>query len=147
MTIMRVGNCPAVEPKPWTIGDTMLLDDGHDWTVQAVTTNFAALTRPVSDRDRTEAAEEYEHPEADCDYTGGRDDEYCDHVSHYSDPPDLGDGPYYTVVDWRNGVRGPCNLIGQSWGDGTYSPAECAAMLAEFEAGELEVSHRNRVAL
>jgi hypothetical protein len=51
----------------------------------------------------------------------------------------------YTVLDWRNGVRGPCNLIGQSWGDGSYSEAECAEMLAEFEAGDLEVSQRNWV--
>ncbi len=51
----------------------------------------------------------------------------------------------YTVLDWRNGVRGPCGLIGQGWGDGSYSEVECAAMLAEFEAGELEVSQRNWV--
>jgi hypothetical protein len=49
----------------------------------------------------------------------------------------------YTVLDWRNGVRGPCNLIGQGWGDGSYSEAECTAMLKEFEAGQLEVSQRN----
>lgn len=53
--------------------------------------------------------------------------------------------PLYTVLDWRNGVRGPCNLVGQGWGDGTYTQAECSALLAEFEAGDLEVSHRNRV--
>lgn len=52
---------------------------------------------------------------------------------------------FYTVLDWRNGYRGPCNLIGQSWGDGSYSEAECAAMLAEFEAGDLEISNRNWV--
>jgi hypothetical protein len=51
----------------------------------------------------------------------------------------------YTVLDWRNGVRGPCNLIGQGWGDGSYSETECAEMLAKFEADELEVSHRNWV--
>lgn len=74
----------------------------------------------------------------------------------------------YTILDWRNGVRGPCNLIGQGYGDGTYSEAQCAEMLARFEyddageparlaalaAGEttwspedwsLSVSHRNRV--
>lgn len=51
----------------------------------------------------------------------------------------------YTVLDWRNGVRGPCDLVGQGWGDGTYTETECAAMLAEFEAGDLEISHRNRV--
>jgi len=43
------------------------------------------------------------------------------------------------------GVRGPCNLIGQGWGDGSYTEAECAQMLAEFEAGKLEVSQRNWV--
>jgi hypothetical protein len=59
----------------------------------------------------------------------------------------------YTVLDWRNGVRGPCHLIGQGYGDGSYSEQECAAMLAQFE-GEypdlgftLEVSHRNNVDL
>lgn len=39
----------------------------------------------------------------------------------------------YTVLDWRNGVRGPCDLIGQGWGDGTYSAKECAEMLVDFE--------------
>lgn len=60
----------------------------------------------------------------------------------------------YTVLDWRNGVRGPCNLIGQGYGDGSYSEQECAQMLKEFEGLEedgrtfqLEVSHRNRVPL
>jgi hypothetical protein len=51
----------------------------------------------------------------------------------------------YTVLDWRNGVRGPCDLIGQSWGDGSYSEEQCAAMLAEFEAGKVAVSQRNWV--
>lgn len=74
----------------------------------------------------------------------------------------------YTVLDWRSGVRGPCNLVGQGWGDGSYSEAECQELLAGFEAFgtvahalaeappgklvtydvvELEVSHRNRVPL
>ncbi|MCW2632069.1 MAG: hypothetical protein JWR88_1031 [Pseudonocardia sp.] len=53
----------------------------------------------------------------------------------------------YTVLDWRNSVRGPCDLIGQGYGDGSYSEQECVAMLAEFESGELEVSYRNRVPL
>ena len=51
----------------------------------------------------------------------------------------------YTVLDWRNGVRGPCDRIGQGWGDGSYTEAECAEMLTEFEAGDLEVSQRNWV--
>lgn len=40
---------------------------------------------------------------------------------------------FYTVLDWRSGVRGPCNLIGQGFGDGTYSEEECAHMLTGFE--------------
>lgn len=74
----------------------------------------------------------------------------------------------YSVIDWRNGVRGPCNMVGQGYGDGTYTVEECTAMLKQFEfdpqtdparvaalaAGRtswvptewhLEVSHRNRV--
>lgn len=39
----------------------------------------------------------------------------------------------YTVLDWRNGVRGPCNLIGQGFGDGKYTEEECAEMLTGFE--------------
>lgn len=42
-------------------------------------------------------------------------------------------GPSYTVLDWRNGVRGPCDLIGQGYGDGTYSYEQCAEMLKDFE--------------
>lgn len=64
----------------------------------------------------------------------------------------------YTVLDPRNDRRGPCNLIGQAWGDGSYSIAQCAEMLAEFERVDyvcptrgpiyaLEVSHRNNVPL
>lgn len=62
----------------------------------------------------------------------------------------------YTVLDWRNGVRGPCDLIGQGWGDGTYTEEQCAEMLALFEATDepfdpdrertvLHVSQRNWV--
>lgn len=55
---------------------------------------------------------------------------------------------FYTVVDWRNGIRGACNLIGQAWGDGSYTETECAEMLDAFENermpfGCLEISHRN----
>lgn len=39
----------------------------------------------------------------------------------------------YTVLDWRNGVRGPCDLVGHGYGDGTYSEEECAEMLLSFE--------------
>jgi hypothetical protein len=44
----------------------------------------------------------------------------------------------YTVVDWRNGVRGACDLIGQGWGNGTYTETECAKMLASFEMTDEE---------
>ena len=49
----------------------------------------------------------------------------------------------YTVLDWRNGVRGPCNLIGWGFGDGSYSAEDCADMVYQFQTGELEVTHRN----
>ncbi|WIB65924.1 hypothetical protein [Curtobacterium sp. MCBD17_040] len=39
----------------------------------------------------------------------------------------------YTVIDWEQGVRGPCNLIGQGWGDGQFTRADCERMLVEFE--------------
>lgn len=78
------------------------------------------------------------------------------------------DGVFYTVIDWNKGIRGPCDLVGQGWGDGTYTQDECAQMLQEFEHGlempgifearraagdpgpwpyeaTLEISHRNRV--
>lgn len=113
---------------PLEVGATLTFaGDPNPWTVQAVTANFAAATRPGTEADR-EAAR------ADEPYAGSRFD--------YSE----NDGDiYYTVLDWRNGVRGPCNLVGQAYGNGNYTERQCAQMLAEFEAGELEVSHRNRV--
>lgn len=65
----------------------------------------------------------------------------------------------YTIIDNTQDVRGACNLIGQGFGDGTYSVAECEFMLACLntarEPGQvpgglddpfpLEVSWRNRV--
>lgn len=93
-------------------GDTVRLDDGHNWTVRATSANFTALTRPVSQRDRDEQAAEYDHPDDECGFvtyaTAESGVDYCDHVSHYSDPPNLDhEGPFYTVIDWRNRVRGP----------------------------------------
>ncbi|MDI6911498.1 hypothetical protein [Nocardioides sp.] len=51
----------------------------------------------------------------------------------------------YTIIDWELGFRGPCNQIGQGWGDGTFADEECAALLAALEVDEVEVSWRNRV--
>ncbi|GAA0493734.1 hypothetical protein Ade02nite_21210 [Paractinoplanes deccanensis] len=116
---------PSVTQMPLEVGQQLTFaGDPHPWTVKAISENFAALTRPV-------VAD-------DCD--DYRREDWAEFHSG-----DLEDGTLYTVLDWRNGVRGPCNLVGQGWGDGTYTEAECAAMLAEFESGELEVSHRNRV--
>ena len=62
----------------------------------------------------------------------------------------------YTIIDWAQRIRGACNLVGQGYGDGTYSATECAQMLEDLErewkpgpvdALCLEVSHRNRVPL
>lgn len=109
----------ATEPRQLHVGQQVTLDDRNVWTVKAVTEHFAALTRPVTGADR---AEQEEYGIAGVELEGN---------------------VLYTVLDWRNGYRGPCNLIGQAWGDGLYTEAECAEMLAEFEAGDLEISHRN----
>lgn len=53
----------------------------------------------------------------------------------------------YTIIDWHRGVRGPVNLLGGGWGNGSYSPAQCAALLEALESGDVEVSHRNYVEL
>jgi hypothetical protein len=114
---------------PLTLGQHLhLAGDPNPWTVKAVSEHFAALTRPVSQQDHDEA-----------EWQADAEEELWENP--YEDM--IGE-PMYTVLDWRNGVRGPCNLSGQGWGDGTYTEAECAAMLAECESGELEVS-RNRV--
>jgi hypothetical protein len=123
--------------RDWAVGQTVRLGSGfdvHDWTVQAVSGNFAALTRLVTERDRADDREQ-------AAYLGGEYEMDPSEFENLNDDATV----FYTVVDWRNGVRGPCDLSGGGWGDGTYTEAECAAMLAEFEAGDLEVSHRNRV--
>lgn len=99
--------------------------DPQPWTIRATSENFAAAVRHTVEADRPDSDPDL--PELDDDFEVGE--------------------VMYTVLDWRNGVRGPCNLVGQGYGDGTYSEAECASMLAAFEAGDLKVSHRNRVRL
>lgn len=49
----------------------------------------------------------------------------------------------YCVIDTERNVRGPINLIGHGYGDGTYSDKQCTSMLAELQAGDLEVTWRN----
>lgn len=39
----------------------------------------------------------------------------------------------YTVIDWEQGIRGPANLVGTGWGDGTSTAVQCQQMLTEFE--------------
>lgn len=121
----------AMKPRDLKPTDRVVLDDRHEWTVRAVTGNFAALVRPVTDADRQEHRENYEEAHWDDDLADNYEGLDCK--------------VFYTVLDWRNGLRGPCNLIGQSYGDGDYLPSECEQMLAEFEAGGLEISHRNWV--
>ncbi len=122
----------VTQPRDFQIGQQVTLDDGHEWTVRAVSPNFAALVRPVTEADRQAHREAYEEA-------------HWDDELRLADYEELKGEVFYTVLDWRNGRRGPCNLIGQSYGDGTYSEADCARMLAQFEAGDLEVSHRNWV--
>ncbi len=107
-----------------TLGAVVSLSDGNDWTVQAVTDNFTALVRPITERD-VEAWAEWREA------NGLERDEHK--VGQLQ----------YTVIDWSRELRGPCNLSGWGWGDGTYTHEQCAEMLAEFEAGVLDISHRN----
>ncbi|TQC40102.1 hypothetical protein EEB14_56490 [Rhodococcus sp. WS4] len=51
----------------------------------------------------------------------------------------------YTVIDWRNGIRGPVNVIGHSCDVSTDE--RCRDLLDDLEAGRWEISHRNRVQL
>ncbi|MFD9670118.1 hypothetical protein ACFWAY_52820 [Rhodococcus sp. NPDC059968] len=51
----------------------------------------------------------------------------------------------YTVIDWRNGNRGPVNVIGQSADVSTDE--RCRDLLHELEVGRWEISHRNLVQL
>ncbi|PBC35158.1 hypothetical protein CJ179_48755 [Rhodococcus sp. ACS1] len=51
----------------------------------------------------------------------------------------------YTVIDWRNGIRGPINVIGHSCDVSTDE--QCRDLLHDLEAGRWEISHRNRVQL
>lgn len=104
----------AVERLDLAVGDRVQLDGDADqwWTVQAVSPHYVACTRPPSQSER---------------------DEYIDEWGEELE------GPTYTVLDWRNGVRGPCDLIGQGWGDGTYGPDECTRMLAAFEVTDEEI--------
>ena len=51
----------------------------------------------------------------------------------------------YTIIDWERDLRGPCDLVGQGWGDGTYSDDECANLLSALEEGRVGVSYRNNV--
>lgn len=107
-----------------TAGDRVLFaGDPQPWAVRATSEHFAVAVRYTTDADRPDSDEDW--PELDDDFEAGE--------------------LMYTVLDWRNGVRGPCNLVGQGYGDGEYLPSECERMLAEFEAGDLEVSHRNQV--
>lgn len=98
----------------WATGQTVRLDDGRDWTVQAVTPNFAALTRTVDSGD----------------------------LGWDEDNERVGE-PLYTICDWRNGLRGPANVTGV-YGSGTLSAEDFTQMLAEFEAGTLELSRRSQ---
>lgn len=47
----------------------------------------------------------------------------------------------YSVLDWRNGVRGGVNMV-FGW-PADVGESACSEMLAMFESGDLEVSQRN----
>ncbi len=49
----------------------------------------------------------------------------------------------YTIIDWRNGWRGPHN----SWGFGAVTREDCEETIAAMESDEIELSVRRNVYL
>lgn len=49
----------------------------------------------------------------------------------------------YTIIDREQGVRGPCNLVGQGYD--VKSPGGVDRLLAELGEGTVDMSQRNRV--
>lgn len=47
----------------------------------------------------------------------------------------------YTVIDWRVGVRGPVNVIGQGWD--VEHDERCRELADDVQRGKWEVSRRN----
>jgi hypothetical protein len=52
---------------------------------------------------------------------------------------------FYTILDWRSGVYGPVNTIGQGWD--VLDPAELDRLMMALESQERTVSYRNRLAI
>ena len=50
----------------------------------------------------------------------------------------------YTIVDFKEKIRGPENLV---FGFGAETDKQCEEMLERLEKGETEISHRNRINL
>lgn len=50
----------------------------------------------------------------------------------------------YTIIDWRQNIRGPENLV---FGMGAETGKDCREMLERLTEGESEVSHRRYVEL
>lgn len=50
----------------------------------------------------------------------------------------------YTIIDFKEDVRGPDNVI---FGLGYETDADAARALAQLQAGEIEVSYRRRIPL
>jgi hypothetical protein len=50
----------------------------------------------------------------------------------------------YTIIDWRDKIRGPENLI---IGMGAETKEQCEEMLERLTQGVSEVTHRNRIPL
>ena len=50
----------------------------------------------------------------------------------------------YTIVDLEKDIRGPDNTV---FGEGYETDEDAARALGELQAGEIEVSYRNRVPL
>lgn len=58
---------------------------------------------------------------------------------------DLKDSPVYSIIDFKEEIKAPDNLIFTSVD--YFDPEDCQKAIKMLESGEMELSHRNRVDL
>jgi hypothetical protein len=55
----------------------------------------------------------------------------------------------YTIMDFEQGIQGPCNLIGNGWDVAQYNTPEIGwrALHLALLGKQVEISHRNNIKL
>lgn len=117
----------SIELRDFIVGKSsiaFLNGDCAEWDVVITSNKFAILTRSITESD----IEWWEEDGWDMSVRYNEDD------------------LFYTILDFQNLVRGPCNLIGGGYGINKYNrDNRCFELLDELTHGALEVSQRNRI--